>query len=459
MQYSHTLQRPGEAHASLAAKLRASLDQSDFTPRHWRLYVTVVLGHFFDGFDINMMGLLLPGIIAAFGLKGGQAGVLASSVFLGMFAGSIVVGSLADRIGRKKMLVAAILIYCALSLVAASAWSYESLLAIRILQGVGLGAEVPLVFTYLSEYMPTKRRGLLLASSVFFWQASSFFASFVAIAVVPAYTWRGMFIVGALPAIVLLFFWLRLPESVRFMIERGRIQDAERVVSGLSTVDPHSLPDASQAAGPEPARIREIFRGNYLRPTLGIWLMQFAGGAVFFGLAIWLPSLFGKMGLTIVKSFAFSGLIAGAGAVGNLAGGFLLDRWGRRTTVSAFLAIGGVLMFVWGLATSPVAVLALGALTSFFASGGAGGPLFAYTSEIYPTRFRGTGTGWAAGWQRIGGILAPPALGALLGMGAATYSFFAVLGVVLLVGGIGGYLLGYETKGKSLEQITADLAS
>lgn len=458
MPYPQTAPHLDQSSTFLAGKLKSSLDQSALTPKHWRLYVTVVLGHFFDGFDINMMGLLLPGIIAAFGLKGAQAGVLASSVFLGMFAGSIVVGSLADRVGRKKMLVLAILVYCALSLLAAMAWSYESLLAIRVLQGVGLGAEVPLVFTYLSEYMPTKRRGFLLASSVFFWQASSFLAAFVAIAVIPAYTWRGMFIVGALPAVVLLFFWLRLPESVRFMIERGRLKEAERVVSGLSTVDPHSLPAASQPAAPEPARIREIFRGNYVRPTLGIWLMQFAGGAVFFGLAIWLPSLFGKMGLNIVKSFAFTGLIAGAGAVGNLAGGFLLDKWGRRTTVSAFLALGGVLMFVWGLATSPVAVLLLGALTSFFASGGAGGPLFAYTSEIYPTRFRGTGTGWAAGWQRIGGIIAPPALGALLGMGAATYSFFAVLGVVLLVGGIGGYLLGYETKGKSLEQITNDLA-
>jgi MFS transporter, putative metabolite:H+ symporter len=458
MSKSQTLLQTAQSNALLAGQLRRSLDQSRFTPKHWRLYVTVVLGHFFDGFDINMMGLLLPGIIAAFGLKGGQAGVLASSVFLGMFAGSIVVGSVADKVGRKKMLVLAILVYCALSLVAAMAWSYESLLAIRILQGVGLGAEVPLVFTYLSEYMPTKRRGVLLASSVFFWQASSFLAAFVAILVVPAYTWRGMFIVGALPAVILLFFWVRLPESVRFMIERGRMEEAERAVSALSTVDPRSLPPAAQAAGPEPARVREIFRGAYLRPTLGIWLMQFAGGAVFFGLAIWLPSLFGKMGLTIVKSFAFSGLIAGAGAVGNLAGGFLLDKWGRRTTVSAMLAAGGVLMFVWGLATSPTAVLLLGALTSFFASGGAGGPLFAYTSEIYPTRFRGAGTGWAAGWQRIGGIVAPPALGALLGMGAATYSFFAVLGVVLLVGGIGGYLLGYETKGKSLEQITADLA-
>jgi putative MFS transporter len=439
-------------------QLLDSLDHSSFTPRHWTMYVTVALGHFFDGFDINMMGLVLPGIMASFALNPGQAGVLASSVFVGMFAGSIIVGMVADRFGRKRALVAAILAYCLVSLMTAFAWSHTSLLCLRVLQGVGLGAEVPLVFTYLSEYMPTRRRGLLLASSVFFWQASSFFAAFVAILVVPAFTWRGMFVVGAIPAILLMLLWLRLPESVRFLIARNEIGRAETIVRSFSTVDPATVVSRRQAPAHEPARLRDIISGGYTAPTLGIWLMQFTGGAVFFGLAIWLPSIFAKMGFPIVKSFAFTGIIASAGALGNLGGGFLLDRWGRRRTVAAFFCIGGVLMLVWGHATSVGAILGIGALTAFFASGAAGGPLFAYTSEIYPTRFRAAGTGWAAGWQRIGGIVAAPALGSLLGAGVPGYTFFAVMSGVLLVGGVGGYILGYETRGKSLEQITADLS-
>jgi putative MFS transporter len=446
-------------HDPSAERLLASLDQSAFTAKHWTMYFAVAFGHFFDGFDINMMGLVLPGIIASFALSPAQAGALASSVFLGMFVGSVLIGILADKFGRKKALVMAVTAYCALSLAAAFATSYSSLMTLRILEGVGLGAEVPLVFTYLSEFMPTRRRGLLLASSVFFWQASSFFAAFVAIAVIPAYTWRGMFVVGALPAIVLIFFWLRLPESVRFLIGRGDLDKARAIVKDVSTVDPATVQLPVKQSVPQPARVRDILRGNYTRPTLGIWLMQFTGGAVFFGLAIWLPSIFAKMGFSIVKSFAFTGLIAGAGALGNLGGGMLLDKLGRRASISAMFVIGGLLMFVWGSASSPTAILALGALTSFFASGGAGGPLFAYTSEIYPTRFRAAGTGWAAAWQRIGGIVAPPALGSLLGAGVPGYTFFAVMGGVLLVGGIGGYLLGYETRGKSLERITADLAA
>jgi putative MFS transporter len=445
-------------HQRTSDQLLASLDRSEFTAKHWKMYFAVAFGHFFDGFDINMMGLILPGIIASFALSPAQAGILASSVFLGMFAGSVLIGILADKFGRKRALVIAVTAYCTLSFAASFATSYDSLLTLRILQGVGLGAEVPLVFTYLSEFMPTRRRGLLLASSVFFWQASSFFAAFVAIAVVPTYTWRGMFVVGALPALVLIFFWLRLPESVRFLIERGDLQRAQDIVKGFSTVDPATVDVPAKEPVPQPARLRDILRGGYTRPTLGIWLMQFTGGAVFFGLAIWLPSIFAKMGFSVVKSFAFTGLIAGAGALGNLGGGLLLDKWGRRGSISTLFVIGGILMFIWGNASSPATILGFGALTAFFASGGAGGPLFAYTSEIYPTRFRAAGTGWAAAWQRIGGIVAAPVLGALMGAGVLGYTFFAVMGSVLLVGGIGGYLLGYETRGKSLEQITADLA-
>ncbi len=440
-----------------ADRLLDSLDRSAFTPTHVRMYLAVALGHFFDGFDINMMGLVLPGIVATFGLTGGQAGFLASSVFLGMFIGSTLIGLIADRYGRRRAMIGSILMYCVLSLATAAAWNQTSLVTLRILQGVGLGAEVPLVFTYLSEFMPARRRGLLLASSVFFWQASSFFAAFVAIWAVPAYTWRGMFVVGAVPAVLLLLLWIGLPESVRFLVGLGRLREANAIVTRLSTVDPATLPPSSRLPVVQPARVGEIVSGAYLRPTLGIWLMQFTGGAVFFGLAIWLPSIFARMGFPLVKSFVFTGVITGAGALGNLVGGALLDRIGRRTTVSLLLGIGGLLMLAWGRATSPAAILALGALTALFSSGGAGGPLFAYTSEIYPTRFRAAGTGWAASWQRIGGIVAAPALGALLTAGIPGYAFFVVMGAVLLIGAIGGYLLGFETRGKSLEEITAAL--
>jgi putative MFS transporter len=440
------------------AQIVDALNKSSFTRQHLFFYLTIVFCHFFDGFDIQMMGFTLPGIISEFKLTGGQAGFLASSVFSGMLLGGIVVGTLADSIGRKKALVFAIVTYGSMGLLASFAPSYEWLVAIRVVQGFGLGAEVPLVFTYLSEFLPARRRGVLIASIVAFWQASSFGAALLAIYVIPIYTWRGMFLVAAIPVAVLLVFVLRMPESIRFLLLRGRTAEAEAIVRKFSDVDPSSLAVSTVAQAEPHATLRDLATGGYLRTTAALWLMQFCGGATFIGMLVWLPSIFVKMGFSLVRSFVYTAAITAAGALGNIVGGALLDRIGRRPTLAGAFIFGGLLMLAWGYAASETALVLLGCATTFFAFGAAGGPLFAYTSEVYPTRFRATGTGWAAGWQRIGGIVAPMALGYILANGAENFLFFAVLSVTLLIGGVAMLLLGYETKGRSLEQIQSDLS-
>jgi MFS transporter, putative metabolite:H+ symporter len=437
-------------------QITGALDRSAFTPRHSIMYASVILGHLFDGFDINMMGTVLPGISREFHLTPALAGYLASSVFVGMLVGSAIVGMLADRIGRKRALLFAVLFYGTLSLITATAWSYRSLVAMRMIEGFGLGAEVPLVFTYLSEFIPVRQRGVLLASSVFFWQFASFLAALAATYVIPAYGWRGMFVVGGLPSFIVAFLIGRLPESSRFMIAAGRVAEAEHVVRWLSTVPPDQVPTAAPEPGGE-RRLRDLMSPGYARATISVWIMHFCGGAVFFGLGVWLPTVFVHMGFPLVRSFYFTAAITGAGALGNLAGGLLLDRLGRRPTLTAFFLLGGLFMLAWSQADGALTIVTLGAATAFFGAGGAGGPLFTYTSEIFPTRFRGTGVGWAAGWQRIGGILAPSALGLLLASHPSSVVFFGVLAVVLLVGAVTMFTLGFETRGKSLEQINASL--
>ena len=439
-------------------QLTGCLDRSDLTFRHLAIYLTVVVGHLFDGFDISMIGYVLPGIAKEFKLAPVAVGYLASSVFIGMLVGSVTIGMMADHVGRKRSLIFAVAFYGATSLTAAFAWDERSLLVIRVVEGFGLGAEVPLVFTYLSEFMPERRRGVLLASSVFFWQGASFVAALAAIVIVPAFSWRGMFVAGAIPSFVLVALLTRLPESVRFLIATGRVREAEQVARALSTVAPEDVPLVAMAPAAA-GRLRDLLRGGYLRVTLGAWVMQFCAGVVFVGLAVWLPSVFVRMGFPVVRSFLFTAAITGAGALGNIGAGLLLDRVGRRPTLGAFALTGGVMMLAWGLAQSGPAILVLGAFTAFFGAGSGGGPLFTYISEIYPTRFRGAGTGWAAGWQRIGGILAPVALGSLLAAHAGAYLFFVALAAALLVSGTTVLVLGAETRGKSLEAISAELGS
>jgi putative MFS transporter len=441
-----------------STQLIASLDRSAVTPRHGMIYATVAAGHLCDGFDINLTGFVLPGIVAALSLSTAQAGFFGSSVFLGMFVGSLTIGFVADRFGRKPALMLGIGVYALFSIFVAFSWNYTSLLWLRIIEGFGLGAEVPMVFTYLSEFLPTRVRGPLLASTVGIWQFGTVIAAVVALAVLPSFGWQGMFIVGGLFGILVLVSMLGLlPRSVRHLLVRGREAEAGRVARSVSTVDPSTLTGSSVGGPIAGASILNILQGRYLRHTIGLWIMQFAGGFAFFGIAVWLPSIFTKMGFTLVNGIEYVAIITCCGAVGNFVAGLLLNRIGRRGTLAVFFVLGGGFMFGWATASSSTMILTFGALAFFFAAGGGGGPLFAYSSELYPTRSRGVGTGWGAAWQRIAGIVAPSALGLVLSVTTGSFVFFAIIGAVLIVGGLSAWLFCYETRGKTLETIAGEL--
>jgi putative MFS transporter len=202
------------------------------------------------------------------------------------------------------------------------------------------------------------------------------------------------------------------------------------------------------------ASLIDILRGRYLRVTLGAWLMCAAWGIAYFGMSVWLPSMLMKMGFSQMHSFGYTAAITGVGAAGVMVSGVLMDIFGRRATMAGGFFIGGVSMMAWGTATTPTGILLFGMLTAFAGTGGVAGCLFTYITEVYPTRFRASGSGLAVLWQRVGGAFA---LGVLVGAGGSVLRSFVLLGSTLFVGGLAALLLTYETRGRSLEDITADL--
>ncbi len=440
------------------ARLLASLDQSEFTPKHWWLYLSVTLTHLTDGFDLLMIGVVLPGIITTFKLSPAEAGVLGSSAFIGMAIGAVTITPLADRFGRKKALLFCVTLYGALSFLAAHAWDYNSILAMRSLQGVGIGAEMPLVLTYLMEFVPIRRRGVSSAATIAFWQVAGLLAALAAIVIVPAFTWRGMFLLAAAPVFVMIVVLFFIPESIRYLVQQKRLTEAEEVVKRFSSVDPATV-HVQRVPAPRPrVGIADILRGNYLRYTLGAWIMSVAWSMAFFGMSVWLPSLLVRSGFTLVHSFAYTAAITAAGAAGVFMSGIFMDWMGRRAATALGFFVGGLSMLGWGLSSTSIAILIFGMLTAFAGTGGVAGCLFTYICEIYPTEFRATGAGLSIAWQRIGGIIAPTVLGLLIGNGGSAFGSFIVLGCLFLIGGFVAVVLTYETRGKSLEQITTDLA-
>jgi MFS transporter, putative metabolite:H+ symporter len=328
-----------------------------------------------------------------------------------------------------------------------------------MLQGIGLGAEVPIVLTYVLEFVPARRRGSLSAGAVSLWQFAGLLAALIAIVIIPAFTWRGMFFAASILSLIMMIFLAFIPESVRYLVKQGRVAEAERVVRRFSSVLPENVVTPQQHVPLPTASIRDILRGRYLRFTLGAWIMSAAWGMAYFGMSVWLPSILIKMGFTQIHSFAYTAAITGFGATGVLVSGTLMDRFGRRATTAACFLIGGLSMIAWSLMTTPAGILFFGMLTTFAGTGGVAGCLFTYICEIYPTQFRASGSGLATVWQRIGGAIAPIVLGASVGSQGAVFKSFILLGGVLIIGALAALLLTYETGGRSLEEITTDLAS
>jgi MFS transporter, putative metabolite:H+ symporter len=452
-------------HAATApgsSSLLTRLDESGFTNRHLTLYLTVLTGHFLCGFVINVTGVTLPGIIGTFHLGSEQAGVYSSVLFAGMLVGAALAGSVSDRFGRRVPLAASIAIYAVFCLAAVFAWSFSSLLVFRGLQGVGLGAEIAVVLPYIAEFAPSRHRGPMVTMATSAWLIGLPVAAAIGALVVPAFSWRAMFVVGTLPVIVSLFMLARLPESVRYLLRRGRPEDALRIVDRLCPDSRGVTGDltAVHSAPPEPVgSLRTLVGRSYLRYTVALWLMEVCGGAFLYGLSGWLPSVLEGQGIGLLKSFGYTAIITAVGVVGSVLAGQLINRIGRRVVLGVSFLVSGLLCFVWGTASAAVAVVVLGSLATFFGSGLGGATLFAYASELYPTSSRATGIGWAAAMQKVGGLVMPVLVGVVLAMHTSHYAFFVLFGIISIVAGLTALAATFETRGKTVEEVAREVAA
>lgn len=438
------------------------LDHSAFTARHLRVYLTVLSGHFFVGFTISITGFVLPGIGATFGLSRGQEGIFSSALFAGMLVGAAAAGIVSDRMGRRYPLAASILVYAGFALLAGFAWNYPVLVGARALQGVGLGAEIAIVLPYIAEFVPNRTRGPMITAATATWLIGQPVAAGAAIGLVPALSWRSMFFVAAVALIIAVVVAGTVPESVRYLLRRGQTAQATATVEWLTRRS--TSVTAASAAPPKVAEdggaagsVRGLLRGNYLRYTVAIWVMQVCGGAYLYGLATWLPTVLKDRGIGLVSGFGYTGIITGASVAGSLLAGQLVNQFGRRWTLAPALLLGGAMCLIWGAVSDTVLVVAVGALATFFGSGVAGATLYVYVGELYPTANRATGLGWAAAWQKVGGLIMPVTVGFVLSWRAPSYVFFVLFAVISVIAGAAGLAATFETRGKSMEQISTDL--
>ncbi len=434
------------------------LDRLPFSPLHRKFLVVAGLGWAMDAMDVGLISFIMPALARQWQLSSTTLSWVGAVGFIGMALGASVGGSLADRFGRRAVFAGTLLVYGLATALAAASPSVELLLLLRFFIGLGLGAELPVAATLISEFSPVRIRGRLVVLLEAFWAVGWILAALVGTFVVSRSEagWRWALLVGALPALYSVVVRRSLPESVRYLERRGRYAEAEAVVRQLEASAHVPSPAADggvrqeKAAPAEPAAgLSELWRPTHRRSTVALWLVWFGINFAYYGAFIWLPTLLLERGFSLVRSFEFTLVMTLAQLPGYGVAAWLIERWGRRPTLTTFLVGSAGAALLFAVAAGPAFILVSGMLLSFF-NLGAWGALYAATPEVYPTEVRATGSGWAAGFGRIASILAPlcvPPLLAWNGVEAVftTFSLFFGLAVV-------GTLLLPELRGRALAE-------
>jgi len=429
------------------------LDALPWTRKHSNLLGGSGIGWALDAMDVGLISFVIAQLAIIWSDQAALLPFVASAGFLGMAIGASVGGLLADRLGRRHVFALTLLVYGLVTGLSALSWSVGVLIVLRFFVGLGLGAELPIASTLVSEFAPARIRGRIIVILESFWAVGWTAAALIGYLVVPQGNdgWRWALFIGAVPAIWAIIVRLRLPESVRFLESRGRFTEAEATVrqfedaAGLEP--PRSIAPPPPVV-PAPGRWSELFASDLRRRTASLWIVWFCVNFAYYGAFIWLPTLLVAQGFSLVRSFEYTLIITLAQLPGYAVSAFLVEQWGRRATLATFLAGSAVSAGLFATAGDVTQILVYGSMMSFF-NLGAWGALYAVTPELYPTRVRGTGAGSAAGFGRLASIIAPLVVPVLLTLGGVALPFI-VFAAFFVVAAIAALTLP-DLRGKPLD--------
>ncbi|WP_255951790.1 MFS transporter [Streptomyces odontomachi] len=435
----------------------------------WHVKVRLLIGTvtFFEAFDQLLSASALPVLTRDWHLSTGQGTFAVTAGSVGMLLGALVAGWLGDRIGRVRTVTLGVAVTSLASLAVAASGGIEVFSLFRFVQGLGIGGVVPVAATYINEISRADRRGRFVLLYEMIFPAGLAAATLVAVWVVPHFGWRAMFVIGALPALLAAVLPRQVVESPRWLLARGRTAEAEQVIARIegevarATAAPlPRLPQPAAAPAEDPGassgRLRELFTGRYLRRTTVLSGLWFVAYYVNHGISTWLPSLYTRyFGLDLTTALVYTLWSNVTGLLGTLVVALVIDRAGRRPTLA--VALGGTALTLGSLALTgavsggQVAVLA--SCTTFFVYAINAG-LYLYSPELYPTRNRAKGAAFGGLWNRLGVIIGPITVGAILGAGGSLSLVFTQLACVAAVGAVIA-LFAVETKGRTLEELNS----
>ena len=392
------------------------IDKAKISPFHWRILFWCTLIIIFDGYDLVIYGVVLPILMQQRQLDPVTAGALGSTALFGMMIGAMLLGTLSDRFGRKKMIVLCIVLFSGFTALNGFAQTPLQFGVMRFIAGLGIGGVMPNVVALMSEYSPRRIRSTLVAVMFSGYAIGGMLSAVLGIWIVPQFGWQVMFYLAVIPLLLLPLIWTQLPDSVAFLVRQGKIAEARKVLAALTG---KPLPDDAELAVHQPQKTEQslaaLFSNNRALSTLMFFQAFFMCLLMVYGLGSWLPKLMTMAGYGFGSSLMFLLFLNIGGIIGAIGGGWLSDRFHPRPVLMLFFTLAAVSLALLGF-KSHVAVLYFLVTVAGATTIGSQILLYAYVAQFYPTAIRSTALGWSSGVGRIGAILGPVLGGALLAM-------------------------------------------
>ena len=383
----------------------------------------------FDGYDLIIYGNTVPALLAepGWGLTPGGAGRIASLTLVGMAVGALVAGTVADRVGRRAVILASLVVFSLSMAVCALATGPALFTAARMIGGVGLGAMFPIATALIVEFAPAGRRALTYSFAFFGYLIGGVVAAALALALLEDTGWRTLYWIGAAPLLLLPVFWRWLPESLAWLTARGRTAEAAATSARYGLPAPAATP--TTAPEQSPSGIRTLFSGPYALSTVLLWATQFCSLLLVFGMVTWLPTIMTRLEYSLGSALAFVLALNIGAAIGAYGAARVADRIGPKSLVVLLFLLGAAAVAALASRPSTAVVFALIAVAG---AGTLGTQILTnvFGASLYPAASRATGLGWALGVGRLGGIVGPSIGGAILGSTLAPeWNFYLFAGV------------------------------
>ena len=415
----------------------------------------------FDGYDREVIAYIMPQIMKEWNLSPIKLGSIASYGFIGLLIGAALFGMIADYIGRKKTLILALIDFSLFSGFAYWAPSFSSFCVLRFLAGLGMGGAMPLTITLVSEYAPSRIRGKAVTAMFGGFTLGWAVAALAAMILIPLFGWRIVLLMGMLPILLIPVLVAYLPESFRFLVNRGRYSDAVKEIrkvekaAGVAPVnwteEGLQLPAAQRGGS-----LKDLFRHNLMIMTIMVWLTYFFNLLINAALATWLPTLLVNAGYSVKRSYSYALVQAIGSSLGALMLGWAMDKFGRKGGLIMAYILGGVAVGLFGMTSNGLTLYVLATATGVFIIG-AQTAQHVVTGEIYPTNIRSTGVGWALTVGRLGSVSGPLLGGILQVAGFSFKQYFMVFALPCFLCAF--LVLNYRVnvKHEALESVTAKL--